>query len=114
MSVLELTRNDSTAWEFTITDADGVAVNITGYVISFTAKARIDDLIGDAVIAVTSATSKVVITDGPDGLCEVRLDPADTDLAPGKYVWDLQVVGGGGTWTVDGGPLYVTADVTTP
>jgi hypothetical protein len=113
MSVLELTRGDSTAWEFTIRDSDGIPIDITAHAVAFTVKANISDVQEDAVIAVTTPTD-VVLTDPTEGLCEVRLDPADTGLAPGQYVWDLQVTTPGTTvWTVASGKLLVSADVTT-
>ncbi len=106
-------RGDTTIFRATVRDADGVALNLTGKTIRFTAKYGIADADAAAVIAKTTPTG-VVITDAAAGICEVRLVTTDTSTLTATYdlVWDLQVADGSSTQTVDSGVLRVEMDAT--
>jgi hypothetical protein len=94
---------------------DQTVQNITGHTIRFTAKAKLDDVDGAAVISGSTADSRIVITDGPGGLFEVRIPPAATSgfTADRTLHWDLQISDPAGTVrTLDFGKLLVTRDVT--
>jgi len=66
----------------TFTNADGSAVDLTGYVITFAAKKDIAQAGYD--IEVTA-----VITDIPGGLATISLTTADTDLDPAGFTYDV-------------------------
>lgn len=89
---------------------DGSVQNITGYSVKFTAKDRITDADGSAVIS-TNGT----VTNGPAGLGAVSIPGIATDgfTADRVLLWDVQITDPGGKKkTVDSGKLYVVRDVT--
>lgn len=94
---------------------DGTVQDITGHSLRFTAKERLSDADGAAVISGSTVGGEVEITDGPGGLAVVRIPPAQTDgfAADRTLLWDLQISDPGGVVkTLDSGKLIVTRDVT--
>ena len=95
----------------------GAVQNITGYVIRFTAKNRLDDLDASAVISGSTIDGRITITDGPGGLAYVKIPGTATASLPtftGLW-WDLQIaepVAGGSVKTLDSGKLLIEPDVT--
>lgn len=88
----------------------GAVQNIAGFTIRFTAKDRLDDADGAAIIAGTGA-----IDDGPAGLGHVTIPPAATNGFTADRVlhWDLQLADPTGpVKTLDAGKLIVERDVT--
>jgi hypothetical protein len=94
----------------------GVAQNITGWEIWFTAKRRVSDLDAAAVIQHSTASGGVAITNAAGGLGTVTLLPADTNTLPEqslKLFADLQGKDGGGNiWTLAKGTLAITPRAT--
>jgi hypothetical protein len=93
-----------------ILQADGDVQDITGYTITFTAKDRLSDADGAAII-----TQGGTITDGPAGLGLVTIPPASTSgfTTDRALHWDVQIRDpAGATKTVDSGKLIVERDVT--
>lgn len=107
-------RGDTAAWDFTITQSDGTAVNLTDAVgIRFTAKNRTSDADADAVITRTVGDG-VTVTSAVNGQVRVQLEAADTSAlaAPLALAFDLQLADDhGGVYTVAAGRLEIKADI---
>lgn len=89
----------------------GVAQNITGWLIWFTAKRRVSDLDAAAVIQHSTITSGVTITNALSGLFTVTLAPADTSGLPEqrlKLFADIKGRDGGNNeWVLAKGTLVI-------
>jgi len=70
----------------TVKTQDGAASSVVGTNLYFTAQ---DDK-GTVVIAKLS-TDGIVVKDGPGGIFTVTLTSTDTELAPGRYRYDIWV-----------------------
>jgi hypothetical protein len=114
MSELEMYRGDDESFDIAVTK-DGIAVDLTGASIRFTAKRRATDVDLEAVIAKTSAVAGgIVVTNALGGIARVDIVPADTEdlTASARLIWDLQAVDGTGkVRTLADGTLIVHADV---
>jgi hypothetical protein len=113
---LTMTRGDSGEFDLTIV-RDGAPIDISTGLLIFTAKYRAADPDEDAPIQKRSdgATPGVVITDGPNGLALITIDPADTEAiaVPNLLTADVQLVETNGRiTTVWRGLLAVAPDVT--
>ena len=111
MEKLTIIRGDDVSITLTYTDADGVAIDITGYSVFLTAKDEVDD---DATDADAIITKKVTVHSDPtNGETVIALTDADTDVALGDYFADIQVVTGtGDVASSDRFILTVRGDVT--
>ena len=111
MSDLRVRRGDTILLSVgPILKQDRSVQDISGYSIQFTAKERLDDADGAAVISEAG-----VVDDGPAGLASVSVPPAATSGFTTDRVlhWDVQIRdGAGATKTVDSGKLFVDRDVT--
>lgn len=108
----EINRGDDEELEVTVTE-DGVAQDITDAVIKFTAKEDLADTDEEAVIALSTATGEVVLTDAENGLFTVYIDNETTAaLSPRNYYYDIQMTLDGNKTTITYGILTVLADVT--
>lgn len=67
--------------EFTVVDAAGTVVDITGWTLSWMLKRRMGDVDALAILTKTTGAGTVTITDGDAGECEVDIDDTDTDTA---------------------------------
>lgn len=80
-------------------DRAGAPVDLSGAVLTFLAKDRIDAPDAQAVL-VASTTDATIVVDTPEsgGTLRFDIDAADTNaLVPGgSYVWTLQVAAAGG------------------
>ena len=56
----------------------------------------------------------VTITDGPNGLWEIRIDEVDADLDPGTYWWAMEWDLGDGDEPICSGPFVVQPWVIVP
>lgn len=75
--------------EFTVTDADGVAVDITGYTVTFAAARRVGD---SPVIGTADSTATANLTAPTTGTLQLSIPAASSaGLAPGDYVAQLWV-----------------------
>ena len=87
-SNITLIRGDSSSIGFEFQE-NGVASDLTGCTVFFTAKPALTDDAGDttAVIAVevTSHTNPTA------GITTIPLSSTDTDVDPGEYYYDIQV-----------------------
>jgi hypothetical protein len=106
---LEIKRGDSWSRTIYFEDASNARINITGWEIRFTVKAKIDDLDSAAVI------SKIitVFSDPTNGEAEVSLTSLDTNQTIGSYLFDLQVKTNlSEVYTVLEGIMNISQDVT--
>ena len=78
-------RGDTKKYTLYFKDDDG-AVNITGWIVFFTVKEKVDDTDNNAKI------KKTIIThvDVTQGKSQIELSPTDTDLV-GNYLYDIQI-----------------------
>lgn len=109
MAYLSIFRGDSKTIRITVTDELGVAVDLTGWKVFFTAKESETDSDDDAVIKID-----VDPTDPTNGIADIDFEPADTnDLTPADYIYDIQVIKDNGdvvTFIKD--KLRIVADIT--
>ncbi len=103
--VIECYRGDGLSRTLTVT-TNGVARDITGWTITFTAKVNDTDLDADAVVSATAT-----ITNGPGGLAALTLTATDTDLDPGVYAADLEFRPPAGEPMTIKGTLRIVQDV---
>ena len=112
-TLIKVIRGDDETIQLTFKDSDGVAINITGYTIFFTVKLECEIDVSDSVDA--TAVIKKEITSHSDpthGITQLVLNEADTNLAPGIYYWDLQLVKDGVVSSTQRGELELTTDIT--
>jgi len=86
-------RNDSLTVTATITDTNGTPVNLNGYVAYLTVKtalnetSNIDDDPGLMQIEINPVSDPEGI-----GIVSFQCAPINTDIIPGNYVYDVQVI----------------------
>ena len=88
-SDLTVRKRDTKTWTITVIDSDEAVFSLSGYTIRFSVKEKSSDADGDAVISSTGT-----ITDAAGGVFTIDLTKADTDIAPGTYVYDIQIDNG--------------------
>ena len=91
-SDLILVKKDSKTYTFTITDSDGVAVDISGWSVYFTVKESLEDtdvnaIISKNVVFPSDATSVA-------GIGYLPLTSTETDVALGNFYYDMKLVDG--------------------
>ena len=110
---LNVFRGDSKTIEKTLTDEDGVIVDLTGAELRFSVKKDrfLDDT--DALISKSSPSSGITITDATGGKFKVLVDAADTDLEAREYEYDIQLKDAGDkVTTIFTGIFTIEQDVT--
>lgn len=87
-SNLEFFAGEDRSYTITITDGDGIAINITGYTIWFTVKADPEDTDVNALIQkeITSHTTPA------SGITTITLTNDDTNIALGNHFYDIQMM----------------------
>ena len=109
----QMWRGDTEVFDAAIT-VGGVAVNITGCSLKFTAKQSLSDADADAVFQLITPI-EITITNGPGGLCTINVAGLDTSalLVPTLCYCDLQLVDTlGNVSTTATGTLFIKIDVT--
>lgn len=110
---LNITRGDTVSFTLVFEDDNGDPLDLTDARVYFTAKKKLSDTDDEAVLK-----KDIVDIDEPeDGEVTVQLSAEETDLAPGKYLFDVEVVitDGYGTEEVSSsgvGILMIYDDVT--
>ena len=89
---LILIKKDSKTYTFTITDSDGVAVDISGWSVYFTVKESLEDtdvnaIISKNVVFPSDATSVA-------GIGYLPLTSVETDVVLGNFYYDMKLVDG--------------------
>lgn len=101
---LEIYQGDTYTHTVTFQDADGVAIDVSGY--TFTGS--IETTAGAAVASFTIGTGSAA-----SGTITLSLTSSTTaGISAGDYVWDLQGVTGGTTTTYLAGRVRVRGQVT--
>jgi len=106
---LSIKRGDSWSKTMYFNDENGNNIDITGWTIFLTVKAKADDLDAAAVISKTITT----FSDPTAGIAEISLTPTDTNQVIASYVYDIQVkTNVGEIYTIVEGILTITKDIT--
>lgn len=101
-----LLRGDSATINFTLTNTD-----LSGSTVFFTAKPALTDDADDTTAVITKETTSH--TNPTAGETAIILTPEDTDVEPGTYYYDIQVVIDVNTIiSIPARKLIVYADVT--
>jgi hypothetical protein len=110
MQRINIIKGDDKAITTTFKDADGVVIDITGYTVFFTAKSDLKLADADAEIS----KEITVHTNPTQGETQIVLDQDDTNIAVGKYFWDLQIKDTSDKISsTNMGELFIVQDVTT-
>jgi CubicO group peptidase (beta-lactamase class C family) len=113
---LTIFKRDDINNKITIKDADGNAVDITGYTLYFTVKPDTDDDSGSdttAVIAIVKSTYVAPGDDPTNGVAYLTLANTSTVIAKGNYYYDLRVsTGAGKGQTLFYGRYCIKQDIT--
>lgn len=103
---LFIIRGDSAAINFAM-----AGVDLTGATVFFTAKPELTDDAADTNAVITKEV--VSHTDPTNGTTIINLDPADTNVTPGIYYYDIQVKKADGQIvSIPARKLRIWADVT--
>jgi len=102
-------RGDTAVDSFTVKDADGVALNVTGYTFTLTVDERLNPTNESTQIAQIEAT----LVDAAAGEIEFPWTEEDADQAPGTYYYDIQMEDAGGLIsTLAKGSYIFSQDIT--
>jgi hypothetical protein len=115
MTRLAMTRGDTQAFALTLTDGDGLALDLTDLSLTFTAKLRIHDTDAEALIVKSDGAGITLGDDPTDGTATLTILPADTESLTSQRTlyWDLQVEDSlGAVSTPLSGHLVIGLDVT--
>jgi len=94
----------------TYNDANGAAVNLTGYTARMQVRPRASS--GYAYLSLTSSSGGLTLG-GTTGTITILVDGSVTSAIPaGNYVYDLEVVNGAYVDKVMGGDFILSAEVT--
>lgn len=108
----EIFRGEDKILSVTVDDGEtpAVAVNITGWTLSFTLR----ETTGSATALLTKTTaSGITITDPTAGVFQVSIEDVDTiALTPGKYAYDVKRMDAGAEAVLVYGTLTLLAEVT--
>lgn len=107
-------RGDSKTIEKTLSDEDGVIVDLTGAELRFSVKIDRFLLDADALISKDSIVPDgITITDATGGKFKVDIDAADTGLEIRDFEYDIQLKDSGGkVTTIFTGVFTIEQDVT--
>jgi len=105
---LEIKRGDSWSRIIYFEDASNARIDITGWTVFFTMKAKADDLDAAAIISKTIT----VFSDPTSGEAEISLTSTDTAQVIGSYLFDLQIkTNNNEIYTVLEGIINITQDI---
>lgn len=85
---ISIIRGTDKTLKFTKFDEEGVAVDITGYTVFFTAKVNKDDAEVDAKITKTVLPGQ--LSNPTEGYTTISLTYTDTDIPAGTYWFDIK------------------------
>ena len=111
---LRMTRARTAVFSIAVLQ-NGAPLNVTGKTLYFTAKFKVQD--ADAAAVVKKSTgSGIVVTDAPNGLATLTINPADTAALAEKntqrLVCDVALKDGANVYELDSGTLDVAGNVT--
>lgn len=99
---IELYRKDSSLWILlTVTDDDDDAVDLSGFTAKVTVKQYKSDSFANAKIKINSTddSAQFDLPSLASGLVYFKFLPANTDLDPGKYYYDVEITDGTDVYT---------------
>jgi hypothetical protein len=107
---LEYARGDSFAREFTITKLDGTGLDITTATILFTVNKRKDP----PAVVITDQLFQIsgILTTPTSGKFEVKPSSTNTNVVPGDYYYDIQMILGTVKETLAKGIFRILQDIT--
>jgi hypothetical protein len=108
-ATINIIKGDTATFTLTFKDADGVAINITGSEVFFTVKENKEDTDAEALI-----TKDVIShTDPVNGITQIDLSSAQTDIVEGVYLYDIQIkYASGDIHSITYGDFRVVSDIT--
>lgn len=108
---ITIIRGDNRNIDVSFFESDGTTpINLTGATVYFTVNAN-NAPASDTGAAITKDVS--IHTDPEEGETRISLSPADTEIAPGTYNYDVQLKDSLGTVTSqDQGKFIVKPDIT--
>lgn len=92
MAIEDVYRGDTRVYRFTFVDENDAAIDITGWVVWFTAKANEADPDVAAAIQVTATAGGNALDSLAGGIMHLTLTSTDSDITPGNYHYDFQRV----------------------
>jgi hypothetical protein len=103
------TRGDSVPIPFTLTDLDGVAIDISGFTFELTVDPNPDPTdAGDNLFSLTGA-----ITDAANGKFQFAPTIVQSDQTPDTYFYDIQMIDGSlAKQTIVKGKFTILPDIT--
>lgn len=107
-------RGDTDSFTVTVQDANGAAIDITGFSFLFTVDPS-DEPVNSAnnLFQLSSPAGGIVLTTPASGLITLTLSGAQADQTPGVYFYDLQMTDtGGAIKTILKGQYEVVQDIT--
>ena len=82
---LEIVKGDDHFYDLVFTDESGDPIDITGWLLFFTAKKSYSSTLNIIEIDVTSHT------DAEGGLSQIHLTNTDTSINAGSYIYDIHI-----------------------
>lgn len=107
---------DTRRLTITVTDPDGVAVDLSATDLTFMVKESRVDLDVDAVITKTTPTDIELASPQSGttkGIAYLTLEAADTATLEGRYRWELEGDDAEGVITLAAGTLFIEPDLIT-
>lgn len=112
IGTITIPRGDDRSYNITIKDAEGAAINITGYTVFFTVKKipTTNHPTDDNAVIKKVITSHV---NAAQGITSVSLSRVDTKIDPRTYNYDIQIKDAGGNIMSSGiGEFIIEPEVT--
>jgi hypothetical protein len=106
---LKIKRGDTKVYSLKFEDKCDIPIDITGWTVYFTVKSSVKDEDDDAIIK----KDVTIHTDPTAGRTAISLSPSDTSVAPGNYIYDIQVkTASGDIHTILENGITISQDVT--
>jgi len=108
---LEIIRGDSQEITVTFEDVDSLPLDLTDKTVFFTVK-NINGIDSDDDTDAKITKEITVHSDPTAGITIISLTPAETDIEPGEYFYDLQIVYNGSVISTIKDIVTIIQDVT--
>lgn len=107
---ITINRGDTYSRTINIKDSDGVAINATGWNIYFTVRKNVADKSSSSD---TDALISATVSGAASGIQTLTVSSTDTNITPGKYIYDIQIKKGDGTISSSSSAIFTIAgDIT--
>ena len=111
IDIKDMVRGDSYGLTLNFTNKDKTPINVEGRKLTFTVKQHWSQSDAEAQVQVISDMAAPNPA-AQGGQAYILINPEDTGLDPGKYVYDVQMVNGAIVTTLMRGNITVVGDVT--